>query len=129
MRMLAKLGVAFTVLALAACGALSPTPAATPVVESREVTLADNGATVEMKVGDRFLLNLRDFYDWSLNVADIGILSRVKNIAVIQGAKGIYEALKPGTTVLTATGDPACLKSTPPCAAPSILFETTVVVK
>ena len=114
-------------LVLAACSTPLPTP--TPAAQSREVTLADKDATVEMKVGDRFLLNLGDFYDWSLNVADTSILDRVKNIAVIKGAQGVYEALKPGRTTLSATGDPACRKSTPPCAAPSILFEVTVVVK
>ena len=129
MKTVLKLGIMIAAfgLALAACGAPSPTP--TPAAQSREVTLEDKGATVEMKVGDRFLLNLGDFYDWSLNVADNSILSRVKNIAVIKGAQGVYEALKPGRTTLSATGDPACLKSTPPCAAPSILFEVTVVVK
>ena len=129
MKTFLKLGIMVAVigLALAACNAPSPTP--TPAVQSRELTLADNGATVEMKVGDRFLLNLGDFYDWNLNVADTSVLDRVKNIAVIKGSQGIYSARKPGRTTLSGAGDPACLKSTPPCAAPSILFEVTVVVK
>ena len=96
MKTFLKLGIMVAVigLALAACNAPSPTP--TPAVQSRELTLADNGATVEMKVGDRFLLNLGDFYDWSLSVADTSVLDRVKNIAVIKGSQGIYSARKPG---------------------------------
>ena len=129
MKTFLKLAIAIALLGLALAACSAPTATPTPAAPAREVTLADNGATVELRVGDRCLLKLGDWYDWSLNVADTSILSRVQNIAVVKGAQGLYEALKPGRTTLSGTGDPACRKSTPPCAAPSILFEVTVVVK
>lgn len=93
------------------------------------VTLADNNSTISLKPGDRFLLNLGESYTWSaVEIADQSIVSRVPGITVIRGAQGIYEAHQPGSTKLTATGDPACRQTTPPCAAPSILFSITINV-
>lgn len=80
-------------------------------------------------MGQSFLLNLGDQYDWNINVADQTIVSRVKNIAVIRGAQGVYDAVKAGTTTLTAMGDPMCRQSKPACAMPSIFFEVTLVVE
>jgi hypothetical protein len=48
---------------------------------------------------------------------------------VIVGAQGVYEAKAPGKTTLTATGDPACRRATPACAAPSRLFTLTLEVR
>ncbi len=128
-------------LALSACGGTSspsgpsatsstsatppptPTPASVPTV-----TLDDNGYTIQLNVGERFLLDLAESFDWTVQVADQSVLSRLVNVAVIRGAQGLYEAKKPGSTELTATGDPPCRKAQPPCAAPSIVFRITVVV-
>ena len=40
-----------------------------------------------------------------------------------------YEANKTGSTTLTASGDPVCRQSQPPCALPSRLFQITVEVQ
>ena len=93
------------------------------------MTLADNGTSVRLYVGQTFLLNLGDQYDWTVNVTDPSILSRRVNITVIRGAQGVYDALKAGTTTLSATGDPLCRQSKPACAMPSMAFEVTVVVE
>jgi carboxyl-terminal processing protease len=93
------------------------------------VTLDDNGGTVTLHVGEQFLLKLGEDYNWTVTVADQRIVSRVVNIAVVRGAQGVYEAHQLGSTTLTATGDPACLQSKPPCAMPSRLFQITVVVQ
>jgi predicted secreted protein len=104
------------------------TPSATaPSVQT--VTLDENGGTITLKIGERFLLELGENYDWTVTVADQTILSRVVNVTVVRGAQGLYEAHKPGTTKLTAVGDPFCRKAQPPCAAPSLLFEIEVIVK
>jgi hypothetical protein len=93
------------------------------------ITLEDRGKTFTMQVGASFLLNLgMDFYEWTVTVDNENVLRRELNVAVIQGAQGIYQALTPGTTTISATGNPLCLQSTPPCASPSILFTVTVVV-
>lgn len=54
---------------------------------------------------------------------------KMSKIAVVRGAQGVYEALKAGTAVLSAAGEPVCRKSTPPCGQPSIAFQVTLVVR
>ena len=93
-----------------------------------EVTLADNGKTIHMAVGQSFLLKLGLNYDWNISVSDQNVISRLKNIAVIVGAQGMYNALANGTTILSAEGDPQCRNTTPPCASPSIMFSATIIV-
>lgn len=132
-------GLAALALVLVACG---PTPTQPPVIIpptqeptltpgelTRTVTLEDNGATLILTPGDRFLLELGDQYNWTVTVADPSVVSRVVNITVVKGAQGVYQALKAGNTMLTATGDPLCRQSTPPCELPSILFTLQIVVQ
>ena len=86
-----------------------------------EATIMDNGKTFSMKVGDFLKLKLDQGYDWSgVSVSDPGVLG---------GAQDAYKALAGGTSTLTAFGDPKCLKSTPPCGMPSIMFSITVIVQ
>jgi len=93
------------------------------------VTLANAGQTIQMHVGDTFLLNLGEGWDWTINVSNPAVVSRVVNILVIRGAQGVYKANRPGTATLTAVGDPPCRKSTPPCMAPSRAFQVQIVVQ
>ena len=93
------------------------------------ITLEDKGKTFKLKVGDSFLLNLgTNVYDWTVTVDHESVLRLKMGVMVIRGAQGIYDALAPGTATLSATGNPLCLQSNPPCAAPSILFTITVIV-
>jgi len=92
------------------------------------ITLDDEGKTIQMAVGESFLLKLGEQYDWAVTISDQSVVSRVKNIAVVRGAQGVYDALQAGTVTLTATGDPACRQSQPPCMMPSRLFTVTIVV-
>jgi hypothetical protein len=120
------------VVFLSACTAqpARPEPAATPAADgSLTVTLDDQGKTVNMNVGDSFLLKLGEQYNWDIAISDQAVLSRVKNIAVIRGAQGIYDALQAGTVTLSATGDPLCRQSQPACEMPTILFSVKVTVK
>ena len=110
----------------------TPSPAPTSTAEPgsvRRVTLADAGQTIALKVGERFLLALGEGYEWSVRVDDQSIVSRVPNVTVVRGAQGLYQARKPGETTLHASGDPACRKSTPPCAMPSRDFRVQIVVQ
>ena len=115
-------------LVLVACGGSSPS-STPPPASSQTVTLADNGQTITLRVGDSFLLQLGEDYNWTPTVDDQTIVSRAKNIAVIRGAQGVYDALKAGETTLTAIGDPACLQATPPCKRPSLMFTIQIVVQ
>lgn len=102
-------------------------PAALP---ANGVTLSENGKTYSMQVGESFLLNLgTDVYEWTVNIDHQDVLQRKLGVTVIKGAQGIYIAQTPGTAVLTANGDPLCLKSTPPCKMVSISFSITLIVK
>ena len=86
-----------------------------------EVTIMNNGKTFNMKVGDNLKLNLDPGYDWSaISVSDT-------NVIVV--TQGIYQARASGIAALTATGNPKCLNSTPPCGMPSIMFTITVIVQ
>ncbi len=118
-------------LLLVACGSSSvPTasPSGIPTGGSQVVTLADQGGTIHLAVGESFLLKLGEEYMWNITISDQSVLSRVPNISVIRGAQGIYLAHKSGTVTLSATGDPQCLQSQPPCAMPSILFSIKIVI-
>jgi len=86
-----------------------------------EATIMDNGKTFNMKVGDTLKLNLDWSYDWSaISVSDTN---------VIDGSQGTYQARASGIASLTATGNPKCLSSTPPCLAPSIMYMINVIVQ
>ena len=93
------------------------------------ITLGDNGKTFTYHVGDSFLLNLGgDVYDWTVSVDNQSVIALKVGVMVVKGAQGIYDVLAPGTAVLTAAGEPQCLKANPPCKIPSVLFRVTVVV-
>jgi len=92
------------------------------------VTLADDGQTITLQVGQRFLLNLGLEYDWAVTVDDQSIVSRVINVLTIRGSQGLYEAHQAGHTGLTATGDPVCRQAQPPCGVPLRLFHLQIVV-
>jgi predicted small lipoprotein YifL len=115
-------------VALMACGGSSPsnTP---PADSSKTVTLSDDGQTITLRVGESFLLKLGEDYNWTATVDDQTIVSRAKNIAVIRGAQGVYDALRVGKTNLTAVGDPPCRQANPPCEQPSRVFKIQIVVQ
>ena len=115
-------------LLLMACGGSSPSDTPT-AANSKTVTLADDGQTITLSVGETFLLKLGEDYNWTVTVADQTIVSRVKNISVVRGAQGVYEALLAGKTSLTANGDPVCLQANPPCKLPSRQFTLEIVVQ
>jgi hypothetical protein len=113
---------------LMACG--SSSPSSTPSTGTQNtVTLADDGQTITLRVGDSFLLELGEDYNWTPTVEDQTIVSRAKNIAVIRGAQGVYDGLQAGKTALTAVGDPVCRQANPPCEQPSRLFKVQIVVQ
>jgi len=99
-----------------------------PGTSSQTVTLDNDGGTINLTVGEQFLLKLGEEYNWSVTIADQSIVSRVVGITVVRGAQGVYEARQAGSTQLTATGDPVCRQSQPPCAAPSRQFQIQIIV-
>jgi len=92
------------------------------------VTLENNNQTIELKTGQTFLLKLGDERMWNIDIDNGDVVSRVKNIAVIKGAQGVYEAKMPGSATLSASGDLPCREEVPPCEAPTILFKIQINV-
>jgi len=112
---------------------VSPPASTTPVdldlqpIPAGGITLADSGMSFSAAVGETFLLDLdTGTYDWTVTIDHPDVLGRVSSAA---GGQGTYRADAPGQAVLTATGDPACRKAKPACAAPSIYFTITLVVR
>lgn len=109
--------------------AAAPLPPLTTGSSPRTVTTADWGRTIEMRVGQRFLLNLGEGAAWIIEIADPRVLGPVTGMEAPEGAQGLFEALAAGATTLAATNEPACLKARPACKLPTRTFEVTVVVK
>ena len=105
------------------------TPLTVDASGNLSVTLADNGGSVLMQVGQRFLLDLGETYTWTFSIDDPAIVSRVPNILTIRGSQGLFVAHTAGTTVLHAAGDPACRQSTPACEMPSIAYQIQITVQ
>jgi hypothetical protein len=112
-------------------GGTLPAGASAKVLRSpQRVTLADAGATVELPFGRTFLLYLGGPPPaWQVEVANPRVVSRVVNIMVIRGAQGVYKALAPGRTTLTAIGSWPCRQAHPPCMMPDRVFRITIVVR
>lgn len=105
----------------------STTPQAIP---TNGISMSDDGKTFILHPGESFLLNLgTDVFDWTVNIDNQSVLAREKNVMVIQGAQGIYQANNPGQAVLTAIGKPHCQQSKTVCMALVILFKITVIVQ
>ncbi len=97
------------------------------VPAAQTITLDDEGKSITVHMGQSFLVNLGEGFNWTVTVDDPTIISRVKNITVVRGAQGVYQAQQPGTTTLHATGIIVC----PPLqACPQIAraFQVQVVV-
>lgn len=88
------------------------------------VTQADNGKTVTVKVGSRFVLKLGE-EQWTVDVSDPTVIRRLPNFMMVRGAQGIYQVLKPGTTTLSAQGRPVC-NAGEMCAQYIVNFSTTI---
>ncbi len=91
----------------------------------RTVTLADDGKTISVNPGERFLLALDGLYDWVVSVDRPNIVSLVPN-SPTDGNQGVYEVHQNGSANLRATGNPKCLNSVPRCLMPSRLFRLQI---
>jgi hypothetical protein len=104
---------------------ITSTPVGSPT-DGRTIGLADNGRTIQFSVGERFGLVLGADFDWTLGPIDESVVQRVRNITVVRGGQGVFNIVGPGTTLFSAVGDPPCRKATPPCGAPSLLFQVSI---
>ena len=88
--------------------------------------MSDNGSTLHLAVGRRFLLDLGDSLIWAVTVADPAVVAAVPGATVGLGSQGLYEARAPGSTTVSAVGSAPC--SSGPCPLFRVGFRITVVV-
>ena len=124
--LVAVVALSAVAVALADGSAIAASPSQAPA-PSRTVTRADDGKTLSLAVGERFLLDLGDEFNWTVAIADQSVVRRVPGILVVQGAQGIYEAQRAGETALTATGTFNCPPQQP-CPQIAALFRLQIVV-
>lgn len=104
----------------------TPAPAAaTSTSSSHEIVEASNGQTLHVRVGDRVLLRLGDL-EWSVDFSNPKILERVKGVALVHDAQGLFTVAAAGTTTVVAGGSPRC-EAGIPCPQFHVRFEATVV--
>ncbi len=90
------------------------------------VTLAANGTTLRLAIGERFLLELGGNVTWVVTVGNPQVVARVRGVPVPSGAQGVFAALAPGTTTLTAVGMPPCASGI--CPLFRLGFRVTITV-
>jgi hypothetical protein len=118
------------VVSIQVLNAAGPSSAAFGFFSGRTVTIEDGGKTIELSVGERFLLILKkDNFEWVANVQDPTVLKKVNDVGLITGAQGIFEAQRVGQTRVEALGEFPCSKLTPPCNMPSLRFDFNFVVR
>ena len=105
---------------------VTPSPGQPTLVSPTVLLASDNGADVELHVGDQFVLLLGQYTgtDWQVQLSDPSVLQRVGS-----NGQGVYQAATQGEAELNAIGEPACRRGQPPCGAPSRLVRFSVHVR
>ena len=116
-----------TIAVLNSTGAMSP---AFDFFSGLILTLENAGKTINLKVGDKFQVLLKkDGYEWTVDVPDSTLIGRLANEPLLPGGQGVFQATQAGTTRISAVGELPCHKSTPPCEAPTLGFQVTLVIE
>jgi hypothetical protein len=109
-----------------------PTTVPPSLTGSVTLTVADNGAVVYLRVGQQVTVVLTPaFMAWHLPIAGGSALRRVSASGGFPGrqpARAVFLAVAPGTAILSAESDTACLHARPPCMVPQQLWHVTVRV-
>ncbi|MGI8553635.1 MAG: hypothetical protein ACR2PL_23035, partial [Dehalococcoidia bacterium] len=90
------------------------------------LTMADSNTTLTVPVGDSIELRLSTDDNWDVSISDPTVLRRPP-VALIQGVQGLWNAVMPGESVITATGTAKCAAGVP-CPQFAILFQATIDV-
>ena len=94
------------------------------------LTIEDAGKTINLKVGDKFQVFLeKEGYTWTVDDSNTKLISHLVGEPLLPGAQGVFQATQAGTTQLSAIGELPCHQSTPPCSAPTLGFQVTLVIQ
>jgi hypothetical protein len=93
------------------------------------VTDADSGKSYTLHKGDRLVVQLQgSTYEWTEPASSNDAALHRTAGSGGTSASATFSATASGTASVTSTGDLPCRKSTPPCMAPSRLFQISVTV-
>jgi len=97
------------------------------------ITDDDNGKTFEIRrsTSDAVLRLGGGFYNWSQPELEGSSIELAQRQFVRDPGYSEWEIrpVSAGTTVIRSSGDPKCREASPPCGAPSQLFEVRIVVR
>ena len=97
----------------------------------RTLTVADNGATVRLHVGDSVRVVLASGGVWDLPRASGHAVRRIKasgGYPTGRPARATFRAVRPGKSMLTSITDAKCLHSRPSCKIAQRLWSVTIIV-
>jgi len=94
------------------------------------LTLEDTGKTINLKVGDKFQVVLqKEGYTWTLDTSDSKLVTPLASEPLLPGAQGVFQATGTGVVRFSAVGELPCHNSNPPCSAPILGFQVTLVIQ
>ncbi len=111
----------------------TPPTAPATLVGPRQLTVADDGATVRLERGQSVTTTLvaQGMFSWHVPAVTGSAARRIDSgggYATNQPARATFLAVNPGTATLTATNDTACLHARPACLPPQQQWQVTLLV-
>jgi hypothetical protein len=110
-------------LSSASASAPIPVPVASGDI-AMVITIADNGKTLHLSVGQRFAVSLGA--GSNVTVSDPNVVQRVA-APLASGVDAVFQAVAPGSTTLSGAWKPACASGAV-CPLYLIYFSVTVIV-
>ncbi len=105
----------------------NPTPAAP--TGALTITLADNEKTINLRVGQLFLVELGPRFQWQPSAADLAVISPVTGVTLPAGAQGMFAARAAGKVIIQVGIEAPCRNAHPPCMMPEQLIRITLAVQ
>jgi hypothetical protein len=94
------------------------------------LTLADQGKTIDLKVGQQFLVALGGGYAWKVDFQELKNIVVVPTLLPIFGSQGLFEPIASGRVSFKAKGEPNCNKEEGgPCPQNPVDFEVTIAIE
>ncbi len=97
--------------------------------DNKIITLDEKDKLIEIKKGEKFLVQLDSIYDWRIDIDNKTVVDSDYSDIRYSGSQAVYLAHNLGNATITGIGDPRCQSLEPPCMSPSILFQIDVRVE
>ena len=90
----------------------------------------DDGATKTVTVGSELRLALPAEFEWNIESTNTSALALKSSLVRAVGGSNLkiwlFDVKSAGEFKLRATGEPACRKNVPACAAPAVTYQFTI---